>query len=361
MLERLASPLRLLTAGARDLPARQQTLRAAIGWSFDLLGEPERALFARLGVFAGGFDLAAVEAVCEGECGPDPLETLSCLVSESLVRQEADADGQPRFSMLETIREYALEKLGAGGEAEAVRRRHALHFLALAEEAEPGLKGRGQRAWVERLDREHDNLRAAMRFALDRGEPALAVRIGWSLWVFWWIRGHQAEGRRWMDAALDGEALEPGLRARALWTAGTMAFVAGDHEAAASWAAASLAAAREAGDAPLEALALMGNGAVALLLGDGEGAASRLEASLALFRRLGDGWGAAQVLHNLGRLASLRGDLGAAVSALEEAAALLREAGDWSSLVLVLHNLALAVLLGGDPSARRPCCARGSP
>ena len=178
MLERLGSRLKLLSGGARDLPERQRTLRGTIEWSHALLEEGERVLFARLAVFSGGRTLEAIEAVCDakGDLPVDTLDGVSSLLDKSLLRQEEGPEGEPRFVMLETIHEYARERLEASGEAEETRRLHAEYFLALAEEAEPGLSGADQLACLERLDAEHDNMRAALSWSLERaardGPPA---------------------------------------------------------------------------------------------------------------------------------------------------------------------------------------------
>jgi predicted ATPase len=209
------TPLRLLSGGARDLPARQQTLRGAITWSHDLLAPDEQRLFRRFGVFAGGCALEAAEAVCgpDGDPGTDPLaplDGLASLVDKSLLRQEEQPDGAPRLAMLETVREYALERLAASGEAPAIGRRHAAYYLALAEQAEPHLQmsdqvaelgGAREAAWLERLEAEHANLRAALRWWEARASRARASpgdRGPWGGWSGWSRRGHRREGRGWL-------------------------------------------------------------------------------------------------------------------------------------------------------------------
>src|SRR5918992_2625428 len=195
MLERLGSRLKLLGGGARDLPERQRTLRGTIEWSHALLEEGEQVLFARLAVFAGGRTLEAIEAVCEGqgELAVDPLEGVSSLLDKSLLRQEEGPEGKPRFVMLETIHEYARERLQASGEAEEARRLHAQHFLALAEEVEPELSGADQLAYLERLEAEHDNMRAALTWSLEN-EPETVLRLARTLARFWEKRSHYLEG-----------------------------------------------------------------------------------------------------------------------------------------------------------------------
>ena len=192
ILDRLSQRLDLLKGG-RDADPRQQTLRATIEWSYELLSEPERQLFARLAVFAGGCTLDAAEEIA----GAD-VDTLQSLVDKSLVRQTGG-----RFWMLETIRELARERLAASPEADEIGRRHAEYFLALAEEAEPFMKGPEQSAWLQRLEDDHDNLRKSLDWFFDHDEPELALRLAGTLWPFWYMHGHVTEARRWLRRALD--------------------------------------------------------------------------------------------------------------------------------------------------------------
>ncbi len=182
------SPLQLLTSGARDLPARQRTLRDAIDWSYNLLTPPEQKLFVQLSVFVGGCTLDAVEAVCDAG-GGDALEILSSLVDKSLVRQGISADGEPRFMMLETLREYAMERLEAGTAAADVRRRHADFYVSLAHQSRTEMRGRRQREWIAVLAREDDNLRAALRWLIDQGDAVTVAEVGWSTWLYRLVRG----------------------------------------------------------------------------------------------------------------------------------------------------------------------------
>src|SRR5215210_6575880 len=201
LLDRLGNRLQLLTGGARNLPERQRTLRNAIEWSYGLLDEGEKMLFGRLGVFSSGATLEALEAVCdaEGDLPTDVFEGASSLLDKSLLRQEEGAGGEPRFVMLETIHEFANVKLEESGEAEELRRLHAEYFLALSEEAEPGLKGQEQELWLERLEPEHNNMRAALSWVIARGESELGLRLADALWRFWWMGGYFDEGRRWLE------------------------------------------------------------------------------------------------------------------------------------------------------------------
>jgi predicted ATPase len=198
LLPRLTSRLRLLTAGARDLPERQRTLRSTIQWSYDLLPPEEQRLFRRMAVFTGGGTLEAIEAICyaEGDLPVDVLERVESLVSQSLLRRVDGADGEPRFTMLETIREYALERLAASGEEEATRRAHAEYYLWFGERALPYLATTGREAWMDRLGEEHDNLREALRWAVQQGREAFALRLMAVLGPFWELRGYFGDGRR---------------------------------------------------------------------------------------------------------------------------------------------------------------------
>ena len=203
MLERLGSRLKLVTGGARNLPERQRTLRGTIEWSYTLLEEGERMLFARLAVFSGGRMLEAIEAICDakGDLPVDTLDGVSSLLDKSLLRQEEGPEGEPRFVMLETIHEYARERLEASGEAEEIKRLHAEYFLALAEGAEPELTGPDQLACLQRLEAEHDNMRAALTWSLEK-EPETALRLAGMLARFWEIRSDISEGSMWLEAAL---------------------------------------------------------------------------------------------------------------------------------------------------------------
>src|SRR5215210_1326398 len=231
LLRRLSSRLKLLTGGARDLPERQRTLKATIEWSFALLDEGEQVLFGRLAVFSGGRTLEAIEAICDadGDLPMDAFEGVSSLLDKSLLRQEEGPGGEPRFVMLETVHEFAREKLGKSAEAEEIKRTHAQYFLTLAEEAPPELRGPNQLEWLERLEAEHDNMRAAISWALERKEVEVALRLGGALSWFWSVRGYYSEGRRWLEAALamDGRG-SPEVRAMVLAGAGVLASEQGD-------------------------------------------------------------------------------------------------------------------------------------
>ncbi len=258
---RLDDAFRLLKGGAsRTAMARQRTLRATMDWSYGLLTEEERALLRRLSVFAGGFTLEAAEAVGAGggieEAGV--LDLLASLVDKSLVPLE-DRGGGARYRLLETVRQYASEKLGAEAEEKGAGGRHARYYLALAEEAEPELKGERQEEWLERLEGDNDNLRAAMRFLLDADEVDTSLRLAWALWLFWWYRSHHEEGRHYADEVLTkGYSLSVGQRAKVAWIRGVTSYGRESAEEAAQLCQESVNLFREAGDQTNLALTLMG-------------------------------------------------------------------------------------------------------
>jgi predicted ATPase/class 3 adenylate cyclase/Tfp pilus assembly protein PilF len=359
MLARLDNRLGLLTGGARDLPARQRTLRDTVAWSHDLLDEGERRLFRRLSVFAGGWTLESAESVCLVSRGPDldVLDGMASLVDMSLVRQSARNAREPRFTMLETIREFARELLEASGEAEAMRRRHVHFCLTLAETAERELEGARQLVWLDRLEAEHDNLREALAWSLDQGEPEIALRLVAALGAFWGMRGYLTEGREWLSETLAGA--ERGVpRASAAWakalaTAGWLAIAQGDYEAARSHYEQSMARAQDLGDRHRIASALNGLGNIALRQGNHASARSLYEQSLAIRRELGQPRGIAGALVNLAGLARVQGDYAAARSLYEQSLAMQRELGDKWGASLVLYNLAGLAREQGDYEAAR--------
>jgi predicted ATPase len=246
MLKRLGVRFKLLTGGARNLPGRQQTLQGAIDWSYDLLDEEDRRLFRRMSVFSGGRTLDAVEAICDAEGDQDVYAGVESLLEKSLVRQEEDPEEEPRFVMLEPIHEYAREKLQESGAAGEVKQAHAEYFLSLAEE--PELVGPDQVAWMDRLEAEHDNLRAALSWCMEARDAEPALRMASALSWFWFVRGHSSEGRGWCEEALatDVGHASP-VRARALQASGIMAWRQSDYERAEQRLEASLALYRETG------------------------------------------------------------------------------------------------------------------
>ncbi|HEX6799459.1 MAG TPA: adenylate/guanylate cyclase domain-containing protein [Ktedonobacterales bacterium] len=366
LLARLSAQLKLLTGGARDLEEHQQTMRATIAWSEGLLASEERVLFRRLAVFVGGCTLEAAEAVCVAPAGSellglDVLDGLGTLVDHSLVQQREEGD-EPRFGMLQVIREYALERLEASGEAEALRRAHAAYILALVERAELEMVGPQEGAWLGRLEGEHDNLRAVLGRARERGEMETGLRLAAALRGFWWGRGHLREGREWIEGLLaraGGAGLEEGaartappiaerVRARVLLAGGTMAVWQGDAAAGELWLEAAATLAQAGGDQHTAAEALNERGILAAHQGDWERAAVRYEESLALWRPLGDEWGIGLALNNLGDVATHLGDLERAADVLTEALARSRTVGDQGMLAVCLVNLGWVARLRGE-------------
>jgi predicted ATPase/DNA-binding SARP family transcriptional activator len=354
LLGRLESRLKLLTGGARDLPARQQTLRDAIGWSYDLLGKPEKKLLRRLAVFAGGCTLEAVEAACNagGDLETDVLEGVTSLVDQSLLQREQQASPEARLTMLETIREYGLECLAESGEADAIRRRHAAFFLALAEQ---GSGGERETAWMDRLEREHDNLRAALAWSAAPGQGEVGLRLGKALVQFWDTRGYWTEGRAHLAGllALPGAAARTAARGHALHGAGTMAWHQGDYGAARALLEESLAIFRELDNKEDIALSLRGLGNVAREQGDYGAAQALAEESLAIQRELGDKRGIASSLWTLARVAHALGDCGAARALYEESLAISRQLGDKRGMASSLSELGHMARHQGDYGAAR--------
>ncbi|HEV8639323.1 MAG TPA: tetratricopeptide repeat protein [Chloroflexota bacterium] len=352
ILARLDRRLALLTGGPQDLPPRQRTLRAAIDWSYRLLDPDEQSLFRRLAVFVGGCTLEGAAAVAGLD---EPLDRLESLVAKSLLEARETADG-PRFGMLLTVRELAREELGASGEAEAVKRRHAEHFLRLAEAGEADLRG-GQRQalWLDRLEREHDNLRAALGWCVEQRATDLGLRLGGVLWRFWWVRGYAAEGREHLAALLrlaDAPA-HPAARAKVLNGAGALAADLGDSAAARGFLAESLAIRRAIGDEEGVASTLANLGTEAMRRGVTGAARAFFEESLALRRRLGPARAVAASLSQLGNVAWLEEDYAAATALFEESLAGFEAAGsDWD-VGSALGNLGFVALARGDPAAAR--------
>jgi predicted ATPase/DNA-binding SARP family transcriptional activator len=377
LLARLEKRLALLTGGPRDLPARHQTLRSAIAWSYDLLSPAEQALFRRLGVFAGGCTLTAAEAVAselsienrewKPEDGEAPqssilyplsssLDGLTSLMNKSLLLSLSSSHhDEPRFTMLETIREYALEQLAVSGELEVVRRQHGLYFLDLAETIEAHFFGPEQDIWLDQLETEHDNLRLALAWSLaseDDQEALLGLRAVGALCWFWHVRGHWTEGRNWITNALarhsSNEASLTTLRAKALCGAGMLAWAQEDYTTAQTWLEESITLA-PAYEAPrIRAHALGFLGLVKLYQADFDGAAPFFEESLALFRRLDEKWGVGISLMRLGFVAQFRGDWVYAARLHEESLALYRQLGNPWGIATALANLGEAALAQGD-------------
>ncbi len=344
LLLRLEHRLALLTGGAQDLLTRQQTLRNTIAWSYDLLDADEQALFRRLAVFVGSCTLAAAEAVCNArnDLAVETLDGLAALVNKSLLRPAEGTGGEARVGMLETIREYGLERLAESGETETFRHAHAAYYLEFAEDAAPQLRGPDQAAWLARLEGEHDNLRAVLTWALERGDSDLGLRLGAALWRFWYMHSHLSEGRMWLEqllAPVGGErAGVAAAHAEALYGAGVLAPSQGDYDAAVALLEDSLTLYRTLGDKQGSASALNNLGNVALLQGEYERAVPLYEDSLVLLRELGD-MRVAAVLANLGGIACYQGQYERASALYEESIAMARESKYHGIMAVLLCNL----------------------
>jgi tetratricopeptide (TPR) repeat protein len=402
LLGRLSERLALLTGGARDAPARQRTLRDTIEWSYGLLSPSERRLFARLSVFVGGRTIEAAEAVCNpaNELDETVFDGVDSLVEKSLLRQNEGPAGEPRFFMLETIRDYALERLEESGEGELLRDCHAHYFVALAEKAEPEILGADQVAWLERLEAERDNFRAALGWLLERRDTERALRLIGSLRRAWVARGDLTETRKWLEAAFEqSAAVPPQVEAKALYALGRVALVQGDYDQAIPWLEQSARLFRELAEAEglvfsladlafiataqgrhedaerfadeslAEAKAAGSEGTLAAALhslactkldGDEYGEARILFAqSLALRRKLGDKRNTANSLCYLGSVALLEGDYDGATALLDESLALGRELGNLLIVSAALANESLVALAAGEPRRAVALCNEG--
>jgi predicted ATPase len=373
LLARLEHSLGFLVGGARDLAERQQAMRSTIAWSENLLSAGERALFRRLGVFVGGCALEVAETVCAAPEGAEPLDIdvlggLGSLVDQSLVQQREEG-GEPRFGMLRIIREYALDRLEASGEAEALRRAHAAFALALVERAEPELTGQDASAWLDRLEREHDNLRAVLGWAQKQERVDIGLRMVAGVFRFWMVRGHLREGRMWAERllALEREDADTaggtagaslgGIRARALRAAGVLALYQGDEAAAGNWLEQAVELGRAVNDPRTVANALNSLGVMTLGQGDLALAEAHLAESLALMREVGKSRDVSSVLTNLGIVAYMQGDLERAEVVFAEALAISRQVGDRDLIATNLANLS-SVSLRQSEVARAEALAR---
>ena len=345
LLARLDRRLQVLTGGARDLPERQRTLRSTMEWSYDLLDATEQQLFRQLSVFVGGCTLEVGEAVCAPlpDEAEQVLERVASLIDKSLLQQIEQIGEEPRLTMLETMREYGLERLRESGEAQMCQRAHALYYLALAEEAELHLKGALQVQWWKRLEREIENLRAALAWLVEEGEGELALRLSGALGWFWNIRGYWSEGRRWLEEALKLPQAQgrTAYRAKAL---GAIMFGFGSGDPAAPpRIEESVCIYRELGDKHglVESLSSLGWHLNAQ--SDHAGARIVLEESLALAREVGDPWLQANALRMLGNVLWYHGDARLARRYMEESVKLFRMLKDYQSLSLTLIDLSQGV------------------
>ena len=369
LLARLEHRLQVLTGGARDVPARQQTLRNLLAWSYDLLDGKEQQLFGRLSVFVGGCTLEAVEGLYTalGDLPAYVLDGVASLIDKSLLRQTEQEGQEPRLLMLETIREYGLEVLAAGGEMESTRRAHAHYYLSLAEDAEIEIGGPKQVAWLGRLEREHDNLRAALSWSLEQaGNEAmegehnieLALRLGGALRSFWVVHGHISEGRNFLERALAvavplaSTRIKASVHAKALIVAANLAFIQSDYERAEPMFKASLALYRELEDQPGIAFALSMLGSLAWTQGNMTAARTMTEEALAISRQVDDMERTAASLFILGLLSSSQGEYARACALFEESVATYRATGNKRGIAHSLSQLAQVLFVSQADQAR---------
>ncbi|HEV2113305.1 MAG TPA: protein kinase [Terriglobales bacterium] len=346
MEARLQSSLQLLTGGAKDLPERQQTLRAAIDWSYGLLNPAEQALFRRLAVFAGGCTLEGAEAVCntKQDLGIEVLDGIDSLVDKSLVQQiEArpgqSGDDEPRFTMLDTIRVFGLDRLGAAGEGDLTRRAHAAYCVVLAEEFAGQAADPAHTEWVSRFDLEHNNLRAALEYLIQLGNAEWGLRLGAAMFQFWETREHLTEAREWLRRLLAlPEANQPtNARARVLFSAGVLAGEQGDYEAGHRLVEESLDICRLLSDTRGVGIALNALGANARERSDLASARSLFEESLSVWRGLADRVLIARALSNLANVVKMQADYALARSLFEECLSIFRELGDRTGMAWSLN------------------------
>jgi predicted ATPase len=359
--QRLDHRFRLLTGGSRTALPRQQTLRSLIDWSYDLLQANEQALLCRLAVFASGWTLAAAERVCSSaDVGAETIwEILTSLADKSLVLAE-DRAGTTRYRLLETVRQYARDRLLETGEGAVWRDRHLSCFVSLAEEAEPQLTGAEQQAWFDRLEAEHDNMRSALAWsAAVGGDAASGLRLAGALWWFWFVRGYLGEGRQWLSGLLAAAPAEPPARAKALAAAGGLARQQGDYAAAHALYEQCLALQRERDDRRGIAAGLSNLGLVAFHRGDTAAARAPLDEGLAMQRELGDRQGIAMSLNSMGMLTADHADYPAAQAAYEESLAIRRELRDRQGVAVALNNLGIVAAHQGDYAAARALYEEG--
>ncbi|MGA8310447.1 MAG: protein kinase [Terriglobales bacterium] len=363
MRTRLTSRLQLLTGGARDMPERQQTLRAAIDWSYDLLSEAEQRLFRRLSVFVGGCTLEGAEAVCDtkSDLDLDLLDGMASMVDKSLVQRVEQAKGEMRFVMLETIREYALEKLEASGEEASTKRVHAAYCLVLAEEQAAEQSGTEGAEWLERFTLEHDNFRASLEWLTATGDADWGLRLGTALFRFWEMREYLAEGRDRLGKLLKlpGAAAPTKARARALFAAGVLAIEQGDYASSDALVRESLEIARQLGDKQGAAVSLNALAVNARDQGDVAVARSLFEESLALWRESGDQKAVARSLSNLANVVKLQGDYAGARALYAECLSIFRGLQDHAGVAWSLNYQGDVARDQGESEAARALYEQG--
>jgi predicted ATPase/class 3 adenylate cyclase len=354
ILARLGDRLRLATGGARDLPDRQRTLRATIDWSYNLLEPAEKTLFARVAVFAGGGTLEAIEAICDPDdnLGVDPLDGVHSLLHKSLLQRDDQVTGEPRLVLLQTVHEYARERLAASGEQEALETAHARYYLALGEETAPHLTGAAQGRWLDALETEHDNLRVMLRWARETGVVTEALRLAGALWRFWYLRGHLTEGSTFLGEVLSHAEGAGDRHATAAWAtaahgASVLAWVQADYDRAEQLGERALQVWRTLADRPGMAASLNLLGLVAMDRSVWERAEAVHTESLSL-RDPQDHWGRATSLHNLGTVARHRGDRARARTLYNESLTLRQAQGDVAGLAISYREQAALALAEGD-------------
>jgi tetratricopeptide (TPR) repeat protein len=362
LLERLErtrdnSPLRLLAGGSRDAPPRQRTLRDSIEWSYNLLDEDEKLLLARLAVFRGGCSLEAIESICSEDLSIDVLDGLASLVDKNLVQQKEMPGDEPRFVMLEMIREYAREQLKTSGEEETTRRRHAEYFVELAERAEPELRLAGCELWSGRLELDLENLRAVLGWSLSGGDVEIGIQLAGALGLFWYGNGYHVEGRQWTQQLL--ERLDEAslmYHPKFLLSAGHLAFLY-DLDTGRPLFRRALDISRELGDRlqMAWALALLGY----TMLREPQTAMPIVEESLALFRELDHQPGIAQALNIMGEIARFNGDDDHARHAYEECLAVSQQTGETRRIVFMYNNLTFIALHESEAGRARDLGRQG--
>lgn len=351
ILERFQSRLEMANDGPVDVPRRHQTLRAMIGWSYDLLPKDQQTLFVRLAVFVGQYTVEAVTAVCAmaGDAPQETLNQLTFLRKSNLLWEEVGSDSKPRFGMLETIREYALERLVESGEIETLRQQHAAYYLALIEAAAPELRGSQAAVWVRRFEQEHDNLRAALQWALDRKQPEIALRFGAALSQFWHVRGYWSEGRQWLHRILTSSiTVKSSIRAAALSGAALLAHNQNDYAQATAQYNESLVLYRQLGDKRCIADVTGSLGLVAQSERDYSQSAALYEVSLRMFRELGDKRDIGAALNRLAWTALFAGHLDQASLLGEESFLLWQELEDVQRSAEVANILGMIAFYKGD-------------
>ena len=355
ILARLGTSLSLLTTGSADLPERQRTLRSTIEWSHDLLEAEHQRLFARLGTFSGGWTLEAAEVICGSDLDLTVLDGLATLIDHSMVRSTEAGDGELRFTMLETIREFAVERLALSGEGDDLKRAHAEQFRNLAEEAELRLTREDRAVWLTRLEAENDNLRAALDWAERTDDPDTGLRTASAIWRFWQQRGHLSEGRARLERllAMPSAAARAPLRARALGALGGIAYWQNDNPVTRAAYEEAVEIAREVGDATLLASALLDLSFIPFMEHDADRAESILREGLATAQEAGDRLLTADFWDSIGFLEVFRGKPAAAIPLRRRAIEIFREEGDVWKMANSLLGLAMMSRMAGDVDAAR--------